>query len=132
MLLCAAGGDYWPLTAYRCPSLETFTSIGGGAHWALTTLCPPSPSLEGFQRLTQPQDFRNNPLAPPTPDPGPAGLKVRPPVLLSGGGGGGRTFGSLHFAPMSPFSPQKMPEPLWKNMPKNRKLQRQLGGIHQN
>ena len=29
----------------RCPSLEPFASVGGGAHRPLTTLCPPPPSL---------------------------------------------------------------------------------------
>ena len=45
MLLSAAGGGYWPLATYRCPSLEPCPSAGSGAHRPLTTLCPRSPSL---------------------------------------------------------------------------------------
>ena len=37
MISSAAGGAYWPI-AIRCPSLEPFPSVGGGAHRLLTTL----------------------------------------------------------------------------------------------
>ena len=45
VLLSAAGGAYWPIATYSCPSFELFASIGGGVHRPLATLCPPSSCL---------------------------------------------------------------------------------------
>ena len=45
VLLSAAGGAYWPLVIYPCPSLEPFPSVGGGAHRPLGPQCPASPCL---------------------------------------------------------------------------------------
>ena len=39
VLLSAAGGAYWPLTTYPCPSLEPSPSVGGGARRPVTTSC---------------------------------------------------------------------------------------------
>ena len=42
---CAAVCSWRPqlaIATYPCPFLEPFASVGGGAHWPLNPLCPPS------------------------------------------------------------------------------------------
>ena len=52
----AAGGAYWSLATYCCPSLKPLPSVGGGAHRPLTTFCPPSPR-RAYPYLPTPPSF---------------------------------------------------------------------------
>ena len=60
VLLSATGSASWPLATYRCPSLKSFPSIGGGAH---PLPLPPWPILTS--PLTLPLAWQVAPMEPP-------------------------------------------------------------------